>query len=369
MEDRTGGIERLQLVLHIERGENILGIADGQVRGVGVIRRLALLSCSDDIGEVLLVMLGKTVSGGLGRRRFEVIQISVLLLIVGQAGTHMVQHFDGKILRLFVGHVLAQPFRVQTDLIHTDQTERREVIIKGAEVALGVGIQPLLHQAGDHGALDLETARGNIHQMIEALVEFLRCLGEISDLRHVDRNYTDGAGGFAAAEEAAGLFAQLAQVETQAAAHRAHIARLHIAVDIVGEIGSAIFCRHLKEQLVVLRLRPIKVAGDGVGGDGILESAPVGVAFDHDLNEGAVDHIHFLLAVFVLKGHLLAAHDCGQLRHIIRNGPVQGDIGERRLRAPPGGGVHAVYKGLDTLFHLIEGKIVYLDKGCKISIE
>ena len=281
----------------------------------------------------------------------------------------MVEHLDGKLLCLAVGHVLTKPVCVETDLVHADQTDRGEVIIKGAEVALGIGIQPLVEQLCDNRALDLQRTCGNVHQTVEATEEVRLIGGEIGDLRHIDGHDADRAGALAAAEEAAGLFAQLAQIKPQTAAHRTHVARLHVAVDVVGKIRGAVFCGHFEQELVVLRLRPVEIAGDGVGGDGILEAASVCVALDHDLDEGAVDHIHFLLAVLILKGHFLAADDCGQLRHIVGDRPVEGDVGKRRLRTPAGGSIHAVDKRFDTLFDLLIRQVVRLHKGCKIGIE
>ena len=369
VEHRAGGVERLEFILNVQCGENVLRVAHGQVGGVGVVGRFALLCRRDDVGEVLLVVLGQTVGRGLGGRGFQIVQIAVLLLIVGQALAHMVQHVHGELLRFGVRHVLAQPLGVEADFVHANQANGREVIFKGAEIALRVGIEPLVQQARDDVALDLQGARGDVHQMIQPLVEFLRRGGEIGNLRHIDRHDADRAGGLAASEEAAGLLAQLAQVQTQTAAHGADVAGLHIAVDVVGEIGRAVFCGHLEEKAVVLRFRPVEVLCDGVGGDGVLETAAVGIAFDHDLDEGLVDHVHLFFAVLVLEGHLLAADNGGQLSQIVRDDPVERDVGEGRLRAPAGGGVHAVDKGLHALFDLLIAQVVHLDEGREIGVE
>ncbi len=76
---------------------------------------------------------------------------------------------------------------------------------------------------------------------------------------------------------------------------------------------------HFKEELVVLRLAPVEVARDGIGGDGILEPPAIGVAFGHDLDERAVaDHVHLRLAVTVAEVHLTAADDAG----LVPQGPL-----------------------------------------------
>ena len=243
------------------------------------------------------------------------------------------------------------------------------MVLKGAEVVLGVGVQALVEELGDDGALDLQRAGGQIHQLVEALVEVGLVAGEVGQARHVQRHHADGAGGLAGAEEAAGLFAQLAQVQTQTAAHGAHVGGLHVGVDVVGEVGRAVLGGHLEEQLVVLGLGPVEVTGDGVGGDGVLEAAAVGVALDHDVDEGLVDHVHFLLAVAVGEVHLLAADDGGQILQVVGDGPVQGDVGEGRLGAPAGRGVHAEDEGLDALLDLLVVEVVDLDEGGQVGVE
>ena len=50
MEDGAGGVARLEIVLNVERGEDIVGVADRQVRAVGVVRGAARLRRGDDVG-------------------------------------------------------------------------------------------------------------------------------------------------------------------------------------------------------------------------------------------------------------------------------------------------------------------------------
>ena len=118
--------------------------------------------------------------------------------------------------------------------------------------------------------------------MVQALVKFRFVFGKIGDARNVDGNNADRAGAFAAAEEAAGFLAQFAHIQTQTATHRTDVAGLHIAVDIVREIRRAVFGGHFKQQLVVFGFGPVEIFGDGIGRNRLLETAAVGVAFDHD---------------------------------------------------------------------------------------
>ena len=61
MEYRTGSVKGLKLVLNIQRLENILGEADGQMGTVGIIRCGAGLGGGQDIGESFPVMLRQAV--------------------------------------------------------------------------------------------------------------------------------------------------------------------------------------------------------------------------------------------------------------------------------------------------------------------
>ena len=205
--------------------------------------------------------------------------------------------------------------------------------------------------------------------MIQTFIKFFLVLGKVSDPRHIDRNNADGACAFAGSEEPARLLSQFPQIQTETAAHAAHIAGLHIAVDIIGEIRRSVLGCHFKEKAVIFCVGPVKVPGDGIGRDRILEAAAVGVALDHRFDERLIDHIHLFLAVFVLKVHLFAAHDGVHLRHIVRHGPVQGNVGKRRLRAPAARRIDAVYKGFDALFHFRVGQVVRLHKRCKVCIK
>ncbi len=353
MEHGAGGIKRLQIVLLIERLENIGGVADRQIGGIRVIRRFAVFGRRDDVGIPLHVVLGKTVGGGFRGRCLKVVEIAVLLLIVGETFAHVVQHVFRELVRFRVRQVFPNPLRVQAGFVHADQADGGEMVVKVAEVALRVGVKPFFQQAGDDFALDLERTRGDIHHPVETGIKIFFIFRKIGDARHVDRHDADGTGAFAAAEETAGFFAQLAQVKAQAAAHAAHVARLHVAVDVVGEVRRAVFRCHFKQQFVVFGVGPVEILRDGIGRNRVLEAAPVGVALDHGFDEGLVDHVHFFFAVFVFEIHLLAAHDGRQFRKVVRHRPVQRDVGERGLRAPAARRVHAVDERLDAVFDFV----------------
>ena len=368
VEHRARGVKGLQIVLNVQSVEHVLGISHGQVRAVGVIGRAVFVG-GDDVGVLFFVVLGEAVRGGFRRRRFEVEEVAVLFLIVRKPLPHMVEHAFGEFLRLFVRHVLSDPARVERRFVHAHEAYRGEVVGERAEVALRVGVQPLVQKFGDDGALGVERTRGNVHQPVEAAHEILFALRKVSDARHVDGHDAHRTRRFAAAEVPARLFAQFSQVEAQTAAHAADVARLHVRIDVVGKIRRAVLRGHLKEEPVVFGVRPIEIFGDGIGGYGVLESSAVRVALYHDFDERLVHHVHLFLAVFVFEVLVLAAHDGGEFGKVVGHHPVEGDVGKRRLRAPAAGGVHAVNEGLDALFDLVVREVVRLYEGREVGIE
>ena len=58
------------MIFDIKSGEDVFGISDGQVAGVGVIGGFASFGSTDDVGITLFVVLCKTEGGGFGRSGF-----------------------------------------------------------------------------------------------------------------------------------------------------------------------------------------------------------------------------------------------------------------------------------------------------------
>ena len=145
------------------------------MRAVGVVRR-AVLVCGNDVGELFLVVLCETVGGGFRRRSFEVVKVAVLFLIVGKSFTHMVEHVFGEFLRFGARHIFSYPLCVESRFVHADETDRREVVCKSAEITLGVGIKTLVKQFGYDGTLGLEGARRHVHEPVETLEELVLIL-------------------------------------------------------------------------------------------------------------------------------------------------------------------------------------------------
>ena len=369
MEYRSRGIQRLQLVLDIQRVEDIRGIIHRKVGTVGIVGRIPILARRLDIRPFGPVVFCQAVRSGFRRRRLQIIQFSVFLLIIRKPVSHMIQHIFRELLGARIGHIAAQPSGVQTRFVHADQADGGEMVVKASQIPFGVGVKSSIQQLGDHLSLHMEGTGGKIHQTVQPPVKILLVFCQVSDTGHIDGHHAHGTGALAGTEIAAGFLSQFAQIQTQTAAHTPHIAGLHITVDIVGKVRRAVFCCHLKKQAVILRVGPVEIGSDGIGRNRILESPSVGIPFDHGLDKGLVDHIHLFFAVFIFKVHLFAAHDGRKFRQIVGNCPVQSDIGKRSLGSPPTGCIDAVDEGFDTLFHLRIRQMIRLDKGRQIRIK
>ena len=243
------------------------------------------------------------------------------------------------------------------------------MILKTSKISLGIRIQSLIQKSADHISLDVKRSRGDIHHVIQALIKFLRCSGKICDTWHIDSYNTYRTCTLTGTEETAALFAELTEIQAETAAHAADVARFHITVDVVGKIRSTVLGSHLKEKSVILGIGPVKFLCDGISRDRILESTSVGISLDHGLDKCLIDHIHLFLAVFILEVHILAAYDGRKFCKVIRNSPVQCNIGKRCLGSPAARCVHPIYKRLNAFLHFRIRKVVHLYKRSQIGIK
>ena len=90
--------------------------------------------------------------------------------------------------------------------------------------------------------------------MIETAVELFLIFGLICDTRHIDGDNADRSGTLAGTEESAGFLSKLTPIQAETAAHGAHVAWFHIAVDVVGKVRGTVFCSHFEQQTVILRI-------------------------------------------------------------------------------------------------------------------
>ena len=243
------------------------------------------------------------------------------------------------------------------------------MVIEAAKISLGVRVQSLLQQLFHRFALDLQAAGCNVHHAVQPDEEVRFILGKVCDAGQVDGHNAHRAGRLAAAEEAAAFLAQFPQIQPQAAAHAAHVAGLHVGIDVVGEIGRAVFGGHFKEQVVVFRLRPVEILRDGISGNGILKTAAVGVALDHDLDKRFVDQIHLCLAVTVGEVHGFTAHDAGLASQVGGYRPVQRDVGKRCLRSPAAWRIDPEHETLNAVLDFIIAEFVRAHEGSEVGIE
>ena len=144
--------------------------------------------------------------------------------------------------------------------------------------------------------------------------------------------------------------------------------RVQIGIDEVLEVGQTVFRGHFEKGLNVFAL-PIEVGSDVVGRDGEGEDATIGVSPGHDLDEGAVNKVHFLLELTVGEINDLIANQRVLIDQIIGAGPVESEVGEGALASPTRRHVEVVDQFLHALKDLVVGHIVQTNERRHVGIE
>ncbi|MNI35390.1 hypothetical protein D3C73_894130 [compost metagenome] len=221
----------------------------------------------------------------------------------------------------------------------------------------------------DHFALDLQAFHRQFHQRVQTLQQASGiALEHIPQARAVDGDHPQRTSLFRRTEQAATALEQLAHIQLQTAAHRAHLVGLHVGVEEVLEVRQAVARSHFKQAVGVFAV-PWEVMGDVVGRDREGEHSPFGVARLHHFDVGAVEQVHFHLQVAVGKRHFLAADHRDLLFEVLRAHPVERQVGERCLGAPARRHVEVVDELLDRLAHLVETQLVLAHVRRQVSVE
>ncbi len=243
------------------------------------------------------------------------------------------------------------------------------MIAQCAQITLGVGVEPGIHMVLDDLALDLQTLPRHVQQRIQLLEQRrLVTAQEIAQACTVHRHHAQRTGLLGRTEQSATALEQLAHVQLQAAAHRTHLVRLHVRIEEVLEVRQPVARGHLEQALGVLAV-PGKIVGDVVGRDREGENPAEAVTGLHHFYIGTVDQLHLGLQLAVGEGHLLAA-DVGDLfAQVFRADPVEGQVGERGLRAPARRHVEVVDELLNGLADFGEAKVVLAHERCEVGIE
>ena len=323
VQDRAARVLALQDLLILEGLERIIRVAHGKLRGVrvvGLVGRARL----DDVREALAILLREAIGRALRGGRLQVVHVAGGLLELDHALAHSIQDAHAHVEAARVRQVVGVVAEVAHHLVHAVDADRREVVIERAQVALRVGEQAVVHVVLNGLALDLEGLRGQVDELVHARDEALLVpLVQVAEARHVEGDHTDRAGQLGRPEEAVAALKELTQVQLEAAAHRADHVRVQVGVDEVLEVGQAVLRGHVEEGVDVFAL-PVEVGRDVVGRDRERKDAPVRVAAHHDLDERAVDEVHFPLQVAVGEVDDLVADEGVLVREVIRARPVEG---------------------------------------------
>ena len=291
------------------------------------------------------------------------------LLELDHALAHAIQDAHAHVEAARVRQVVGVVAEVAHHLVHAVDADRREVVIERAQVAARVGEEAVVHVVLDGLALDLERLRGQVNELVHARDEALLVpLVQVAEARHVERDHADRTGELRRTEQAVTALEELAQVQLEAAAHRADHVRVQVGVDEVLEVGQAVLRRHIEERVDILAL-PIEVGRDVVGRNREREDAAVRVAARHDLDERAVDQVHFPLQLAVGEVDDLVADEGVLVGQVVRARPVEGQVREGALAAPARGHVQVVDELLHALNDVLILHVVQAHEGRHVRVE
>ena len=368
VQHRAAGVFRLQLFLLGQRAERVVRVADGQLRRVRVIR-LVVRACLQDPRVAAAILAREAVRRALRRRRLQVEHVARGLLEFDEPRADVVQQPHGHRVPAGRGDVVGVDREIAHHLVDAVDPQRGKVIVQAGQPPLRVRVQARVDERGDGPAPRFE----HPHPQGEELVEFRQQGVEIPGVeeaqpRAVHRDHADGTGQLRRAEEAVAAGQQLPQVQLEAAAHRADLARVEVGVDEVLEVRQAVARSHV-EQAARVRVVPVEVGGDVVRGDGERERASRCVAAAHDLDERAVEQVHLRLQVAVGEVNRLVADERDLVAQLRRADPVEGQVRERSLRAPARGHVEVEHELLDRLLDLVVREAVDPDEGREVRVE
>ena len=344
VQHRAARVFLLQLLLALQGLERVVGEADRELRGVGVVRGLGAAGLQDP-REAFAVLFREPVGRAFGGCRLEVVEVARRLLELHHPRPDVVEEARRELLAPGGRDVLGTRGVVADHLVDAVHTDGREVVAQRAEVALGVGEEPRVHVTLDHLAFDLEAVAGELQELIHAREESGLVAGEeIPEARAVDRDDAHRPGLLGRPEEPVAALEQFAQIELQAAAHGPDHVRLQLGVQEVLEVGQAVLRRHGEEPVRVLAF-PGEVRRDVVGRDREGEHAALCVACGHHLDVGPVDQVHLGLQFTVRERHLPPADDRHLRAQVLRADPVEGQIGEGGIPGHEGLAATAGHEG------------------------
>ena len=95
-----------------------------------------------------------------------------------------------------MGQILPQPIGVEPHFVHADEADGTEMVLEGPQIPFGIRIQPCIQQLSDHRPFGLQAPGGNVHHVVQPVIEIRLVLGQIGDPGHVDGDHPYRTGGF-----------------------------------------------------------------------------------------------------------------------------------------------------------------------------
>ncbi len=166
MQHGAAGVFALQVVLHFQCFERIVGIADRQLRRIGVVRRLRRARLQD-FRKPLAIFAREPVGRPFGGCGFQVIQMPGFLLDADDASAQMIEQPQAKGRARLGGNILMIGSEVADTFVNAVDADRAKVIPQSAQIPARKRIQPRFHPLIDHAAFQFQTLLGQFKQPVQ----------------------------------------------------------------------------------------------------------------------------------------------------------------------------------------------------------
>ena len=194
MQDRAARVLALQDFLIFQSLEGIVGVANGKLRGVRVVR-LFLGSGLEDSRVVQAVSLRETVGRAFGGCCLEVVHVAGGFLEFHHPLTDVVEDCAAHVEARGIGDVVGIAREVADHFVHAVDADGGEVIVQVAQVALRVREETVIHVVLNRFTLCFQAFRADVDQSVQFLDEALHVSREtVTQARHVNGDNTDGTG-------------------------------------------------------------------------------------------------------------------------------------------------------------------------------
>ena len=406
VQNSTARVFALQIILQIQSLKRIIGKANGNLRGVGVINILSI-SRLNNTGEMLFIFLGETIGRPLGGGGLKIVEVASFLLILLNTRTHKIKNLNGHLNTRFFSDVDFIIGVVPNHLVHAVHADSTEVIAKKWQVARGVRVKSAIIHFLHKNTLLLKSGMSKIHQPFQFLLQSREIsLEAVAKSRHIESNNAYGTCHLCGTEQPIATLQQFAQIKLQPATHRSHCTgrisvgimnfftlfiSLPLTADEILKVRAANLSCVLEYFLSNLTI-PVKAFSNIHSRDGESERLSGRISLRHHLIISKVNHFHFMskMAISHLRQHAdshvatLSFNKQFRIFHVlekrkiilrwnlllqvVRRNDVKRDICKWRL-PPTSWHIQVINELLDRFFDFFKRQSVIKNIRCQISVK